>query len=100
VFYQAESTHHSRARQQTRPDKDPNLIQALAADDGHLAFITDRLGLVGYPAPERVGAEPDTVAALLGHLPLLRLTTDHVTTDAAKQIWAQLRCLLEKDPSS
>lgn len=68
----------------------------LAADEGHLAFITDRLGLVGPPEPKRHRAETGTVVALLEQLPLLRLTTDHVTTGTAQQIWPRLRGLLEE----
>ena len=69
-------------------------VGQLAADDGHLAFITDRLGLVGPPAAEQRGTSANAVAAILEHLPLLRLTTEHVTAGMAEQIWPLLEGLI------
>lgn len=69
----------------------------LTADDGHLAFMTDLLGLVGPAAAERHAPDSRTVAAFLGHLPVLRFAIEHVTTGTAELIWPQLRSLLDAE---
>lgn len=72
----------------------------LAADVGHLAFMTDRLGLVGPAVAEQHGAESQAVASLLEQLPVFRFTTGHVTTGTARQIWPRLSSVLETERAS
>lgn len=75
-------------------------LAQLAADDAHLAFMTDWLGLVGSPSPARERPQAETVTALLGQLPVLRHTTGHVTAGTAARIWPRLRGLLETERTS
>lgn len=75
-------------------------LAQLAADDSQVAFMTDRLGLVGPPAPERQAPESAAVIALLEHVPVLRLRTDHITARTAEEIWPRLRDALETESTS